>query len=94
MDTLKELKRLITRRKKELEYFDSLPKEEQERLTKKGYNPHEDEATRSARKKHSLEQRKKEFNALPKKEREILRAFGYDPNDEVEKIIYRKDLYK
>ena len=85
---IKEIRKLLKKRKKELMEFDKLPKEEKLRLTREGYNPHESKATRKRKRAAALEQRKKKFDNLSLEQRKALESFGWSPYQD--RVIIRR----
>lgn len=84
---IKQIRKEINNRKKELEAFDRLSEEEKTLRTKAGLNPYESPKLRKRKREAELERRKKLFCNLPKKEREILTSLGLNPFDDDPVII-------
>ena len=79
MATTAEIRRLIEKRRRELEAFDKLSKAEQQRRTVEGLNPYEPKAVRDRKRAAALERRKREFDKLPKEVRDAFTAMGASP---------------
>ena len=86
---IKDLKKELEKRKKELKAFDKLSHEEKELRTKLGLNPYEPMKVRQKKRKAELDRRKKEFSEMPIERRNVLTSLGLNPYDEEESYISR-----
>lgn len=80
--TIKELKELLEKRKREIKAFDRLTDEEKDLRTKLGLNPYEPMRVREKKRKAELQRRKKEYNEMPLERRNVLCSLGLNPYDE------------
>ena len=69
--------------------FDKLPKEEQEKRRRLGFDPYEPEHIREKKRRAEVERRKKCFDELPKDTRDALTALGLSPYLEDGQVIRR-----